>query len=592
MLLNKSPEQAKELVKKLLERKKQDLRLWHKLIDTRWDRYFLEHYPGEAVPGEERVYLSHEMRQVNIARALLMRELPKIHAYSQMGTSTAQKDSDKVEAWLRGLVYMQKRTQRVDPVSLFTLDMLATGMGVLQSYWDTSIRPPDVPIVFRNRDPRCIFPQEGGTTGRWRWVIAAEEVPILDIEEEWAEELEGRGLEEARRKKYDQKLHEQIQVIDVWSREVDAKTGEPVIANMVLTSKTILKQPAVMERYKDLPFEIAFCIPTTAKDWTRKGLPITSEIEMIVPELENLLSSELRRAKISAQLPWFSKGFGSRPPELPEGFGTGIHYDSDQDIGFIQLPGPPPDLMVMVRKLEENAEAGGFGAPVGGTPPASPSGYALSLRSEAGTLRLVEPSNSLQNALVNVFQNACSLAAAYAPNEAMVVLGRLKDQSTDSLIALTGKECEGFLIDVEVEAGFPLDKMRDRAIGMQLALAPKPILDMRTILEEYMHHENVDEIKRRILVEMAEQHPEMMRYLMLLALQEAGMEDALAQMTGQQAGQPSIAQPGVSVPVPGVPTQVSPQEGLGAMRSQEVGTGPEGHLFPEEELLGFPFPTV
>lgn len=589
-----SEEQLKGLVTSLLKKKKQDMALWHTAIETRRKRYFLEHYPAGREPGKEYVLISDEMRLVDTARSLLMREIPKIHAYSQVGTSTSEKDSDKVEAWLRGVLYMQTRRQRADPVSLYILDMLMTGAGVLQTYWDTSITPPELPIVMKNRDPLCIFPEEGATIGRWRWVIAAEEVPILSIEEEWGAALAERGkkLKEAVGKKYEEKFA-QIEVIDVWSREINPGTGEQFIANMVMTKETVLKPPVMMDKYKDLPFEISFCVPTTAREWERKGLPITAAIEGMVPEKAALWNSELRRAKLSAQLPWESWGFGSKPPELPTGFGKGIHRNENQGIKFMELPGPPPDLMVMAAKIEADIDSGGLGAPVGTAPPASPSGYALAIRGEAGTLKMVEPANSVQNALVNVCQNICSLAAAYAPDQPMVVLGRLKDKDRDEVLALTGSECDGFMIDVKVSAAFPEDKSRDMAIGTQLAMAPKPILDMRTILERFFHIENVDQVKRRLQVEMAEMHPSVQQIVLAIALAESGLEKyiplIMPQGAGGPPGQPSAPSPPASaVPVEGVATTVMPQEELGAARSQEMGLSPGGEIFPGAPMEGEP----
>jgi len=581
------------LVTSLLATKKADMLAFHDKIKARRDRYFLNHYKKKPEPGEEQTILAHEMRLVDIARSLLTREQPSVHAYRENDTAPGQKESDEVEAWLRGVLYLQRRRQRVDPVSLFALGLLRDSVAVLQSYWDVGLDSRynaqsqefdetaelrEMPVVIKNRDPLHIFPQEGSTVGRWRWIIAAEQIPILDVEQEWGVVLEG-----AKGKKYQQKLEQTVEVIDIWSREIDPETGEQIIVNAVMTPKQILKEVTVMDKYRDLPFEIAFCIPTGEEAWDRKGMAITAAMENSVKDLATLRNNTIRQVKLLAQIQPYWRGTGV-PPEFSKAFGEQINLREGDEIGWTQPPGMIKDVYAVDQMTEAEIEKGGMGAPLMGSVSKSQSGYALGIKGEAGTLKMIEPRNSMSLALMNTLQNVCSLAANFAPDQEMRVLGESKGER--GVFSLTGSQCEGFFIEVDFSIAFPEDKARDRAMGMQLATSPRPILDMRTILESFFHEENVDEIKKRIMVEAAEQHPQVMQLMLMMALQESGLEDWIGMIFPQLAGggqQQQGSQPSMSMPAPGVGTEIMPQEELGAMRSQEAGIGPGGSLFPEQQ---------
>jgi hypothetical protein len=353
-----------------------------------------------------------------------------------------------------------------------------------------------------------------------------------------------------------------------------------------------------MPRYEHMPFEIFFCRPTDEPAWERKGLPITAAMEKTVPELEAMWNALMRGAKLFSQLPPVHKGPGAAPT-LATGFGKVLHLGPEENLGFMEWPGMPPDFHRMTEMLQDEIGAGGLGAPLMGETPASPSGYALALRGEAGTLPLVAPQQALSLALTNVLQQMCSLAANYAPDHEMRIMGQYENQR--QFFALTGLECEGFFIEATVRAQFPEDKDRKMAWGMQMASVPRPqrVLDDRTILEDLMGYENAQRIKERRRQEMAEEHPALIATLFAETLEQRGLGHWIplifpelaqpAQQGPQQAGQRTPT----SMPVEGVPTQVMPQEQMGAMRSQEMGLSPKGGLFPEEELYEgpLPFPT-
>ena len=583
-----SAAKLRDRIVKLYDHKKSQTSKWRAKVVERRNRYYLDHYDEEPAEGEEQVHLAHEMRLVDTAHNLLMMEPPRIKAYKQRESGKSLEQGDELEAWLRGLLHLQVLRGRLDPWDMFARDLLTTGMGVLSTYWDINIPLEECPIVFVRRDPLNIFAQEGSTIGRWRWVIHAQNLPILDVEEEW-----GVVLKEHRSKTYVEKLEKPVEVLDVWSRERDPDTGEMVVVNAVVTKGQqgqFLKNPAVMEHYKYLPFEIAFCIPTPSDDWLRKGLPITAAIEKTVPELQSARNANMRMVKLYSQMGMVYEGVG-KVPQVAKGFGIVNKIKPGEKFGFAKWPGTPPDAYVIERMLEGEIAAGGLGQPLMGLPPASASGYAIELGGEAGTLKMIAPTRGLQIALANSLQQACSLMGGYAADQSITIFSEYQNEAR--AYALTGADCQGWFLEVEIAARFPQDKARDQAMGIQLANSPQRVLDMRHIIQDFLHYDNVDQVQERILIEMAEQNPDVLRYMLMKALDDRGMLEYIQAIEGQQQpGQEPGAQPSApGIPVLGVSTQTAPQELLGAQRSQELGIGPKGRLFPEqqmEEMLGGP----
>jgi hypothetical protein len=399
----------------------------HELMDWRRDRYHLKHYPAtEREEGEERVHLAAEMRLVDKAYGLLTVEKPSIKAYPEDETEPGLRESDWLESWLEGVSWEQSRRQGVNPFDLSTMDMLITSMACIFTYWDTSLdsrvnwqaseletaeymqdfygmemeqpepRLGELPIIIKRRDPRKVYAQEGGNQGRWKWVMYVDRILIADVESEWNVQLRDQ-----REKDYRGKATRDIEVIDCWSWENDPETGEPILYNAVVAGKQLIKPPTPMRKYKHMPFEIFFCRTTPEPQWERKGLPITAQIEKVTGELEAAWNARMRSAKMHSQLPLTYQGPGPTP-DVATGFGKVITLPPDSQFGFMEFRGMPPDYDSMTGMLHAEVEAGGLGAPIMGDTPASPSGYALALRGEAGTLNLVAPQQSLSLAMSNV----------------------------------------------------------------------------------------------------------------------------------------------------------------------------------------------
>jgi hypothetical protein len=630
MLLDDELRSKKDIVdriKDLKDWKGTQLKELHDRMEKRRNRYYLDHYPAtEKEEGEERVHIASEMRLVDKAYGLLTIEKPTIKAYPEEETEPGLEESDRLESWLEGVNYEQRRRQGVDPWGLGAMDMLITSMACIFTYWDTSLdtrtnwqaaggqgaedeataymeqfygmapqeetgpRLGELPIIVKRRDPIKVYPHEGGNQGRWQWVMYVDKIAQIDVETEWRDALGGKPLEGSKSKGFVEKTKNPVTVIDCWSWENDPETGEPVLYNAVVAGDQLVKPPTPMRKYRQMPFEIFFCRTTPEPQWERKGLPITAQMEKTAPELEAAWNTTMRRAKLHAQLPILHYGT-TQDIDIAAGFGKVIHMGPDPSaasLGPMEYGSTPPDYDRMTGMLHREVEAGGLGSPVMGEMGGKESGYALALRGEAGTLNLVAPQQSLSLAMSNVFQQVCSLAAEFAPDHEMRVMGQYENQR--KVFALTGEQCQGWFIDVGVEAQFPEDKDRKMAWGMQLAMQPKEqrVLDERTITEEFFGYKNYDQMKDRRLQELAESHPAVTASEMAEALRKRGMEHLLPLIFPELAQQQPGGVPGAAAPtslsVPGVPTQVMPQERMGAMRSQEMLGQPKGRMFPEEEL--------
>ncbi len=414
-------------------------------------------------------------------------------------------------------------------------------------------------------------------------MIYEDKVPVIDVETEWGVKLkafaDGDFLE---------KTKQTVTVLDCWSWENDPETGKPTLYNVVIAGDQLVKKPTPMPKYTKMPFEIFFCRTTGEPEWERKGLPIIAQIEKTTGELEAAWNARMRSAKLHSQLPILH--WGTEPVNLSSGFGKVVDMGADKSVSsleFMEYKGMPPDYDKMTGMLHAEVEAGGLGSPVMGQAGGKESGYALALRGEAGTLNLIAPQQSLSLAMGNVFQQVCGLAANFAPDHEMRVMGRFRNQR--KVFALRGDECQGFFIEVDISSQFPEDKDRRMAWGVQFASQPPEtrLLDDRTITEDFFGYKNYDQIKQRRLQEMAERHPAVTGSQLAKALRARGMEEWIPlifpELAQQTPGQPGVASP-TSLPVQGVPTTAMPQEEMGAMRSQEVTGQPKGREFPEEEL--------
>ncbi|MFX1300895.1 MAG: hypothetical protein ACFFDE_08120 [Promethearchaeota archaeon] len=593
------------------------LKRWYDLIDYRRERYNLEHYPEQKDPMrtkpayEEHITLASEMRLVNKAQDLLTAGKLRISAKPEEETEPGLEQADRLESWLEGVLYENKLRQGSDPVRLAIHDMLVTGFGCLSAVWDTRLDPRlkkgqgeegeetwkydegaklrELPIIVLRKDPRKMLPHPGATPGGWLWIMYVEDLPVSDVEAEW-----GVTLKDAKAKGEWERFKDTVKVYDVWTWEQnpDPESGQHdlVVCNTVIAGEEIVKEPSVMENYTRLPFVIFSNREAPSEKFEHRFQPITAPIERAVTELESAWSAIARQIKITSNLPWVWRGEGT-PPEIELGYDPDnvLYLRKDDDFGFPQSPGNPPDAFRAAEMFQIEVDAGSLGAPLSAEAGASTSGYALALRGQAGTLSLNSPSEALSLGMTQVLQLICDLAAGFAPDHDMRV--RAWHENQRRVFALKGSELKGWLIDVEVSAKFPEDTERKMAQGITMSQMPpeqRP-LDDRTILEKLMGFENATEIMERKMVERFQANPMIQELLMQEALIKRGLERLLQ----GGAGAPAPEQPGMdfagsprapTMPVEGIPTQEMPQEMLGAMRQQEFGFPPGNQPLPEEEF--------
>ena len=589
MLLDEGLSEAKvrEIVNALRAEGEKELKVFREKAEKRRKRYYGDHYPsaGKAVqssPTKDRVVLNREMRLVDKGYGLLTLDPPKISARPEEETEAGLVESDRLEAWLEGLLYLQRLNQGQDPISLGLYDALITSMGVLWVIWDTARdtretgRLMEPPVVIKRRDPCKIILKEGGKKERWKYCMYVDELPVTDVEAEWPEAGRLKGYPTS----YAERMRKTVEVVDFWGYE------DGQVVNTVITPDQILKPPTVMEKYEYLPVVAWFCRETPSTQWEYKGLPITASMEATAPAVESHVNLLTRATKLLSQLPLLHKGQGD-PPKLPAGYDNIVHIDVEEDLGFLQWPGHPPDMYRVLDILEQEVEASSLGAPLSTAGAGSASGYALALRGQAGTLQLVAPEQSYSLAMTLLLQKVCSLCASFAPDLEMRVFGKHENQR--KVFALNGSQMQGWFIDVDISAQFPEDKDRKMAWGLQMAaMGDQAPLDSRTITEDFFGYANAERIRERKIADMARTHPGVQLIQLIEALRKRGLEYLIPIITGQMQGPPQPpgqgSPPNVApnMPVAGVPTTAVPQEQAGAMRSQEMGMGPQTGLTPNE----------
>jgi len=542
-----TPVQVKKLDEILTfwRKAQQDCDAWHKNILHWRDLYNFLHYKGakEAKPGERRYADPTPTNTVDLAVGILLGNRLNWKAHGWKPSAAEEKDSSHIEKYLAGIIEVNMEREERDLIYDVILNFVRDGCGVLYGTWDQIIADrvkeevelPDIktgsikmfafmepPVRTKVIDPLFMTMIPGGDR-RWLWQFRTERMSVLDVEITY-------GFVPSRYRDMDkvQKAGTNGVFIDAWWMEYPDK--KPEVWNAIVYEEEFVYQPRVMPGY-DLAYTIGFFKPVgnTPEAW---GHNIMTPLESSIAEVEFAVNRRGRQINIFAGMPFVIRTSGGRKINLDPGFGEPIELHADENIGFPEWRGNPPDVQMHLDFFRARVQQSGFSDVMYGSGPNQIAGYALSQLGDQNRIRLEQPVTHLELMWTIWAKKMLRLTAYYADGAVVRTHGRFR--GADFAAQVFGNELAGFAIRALIKPQFPNEQVRKHAMASQV----KDILPNRVLMEEYLDREQPDEDREMKLAEMAQTNPLMMQYAIIGYLQElADGGDAVAEMVVEQAKQ-------------------------------------------------------
>ncbi len=426
-----------------------------------------------------------------------------------------------------------------------------------------------IPVVTYVIDPKTIGLLPGAYE-RWGVVARYEKMSVYDVETRFGK-IPSRHASIAN--SLEMKLSTFGTLIDYWDVVPTVERGERkmVVRNAILFDDDEIVPLTEMENYESIPYTIGFYKPTDPNDpgaWHS----IIQPLEESIAQLETAINRRMHQINLYSSLPLVIKTIGGRPIEVDMPFGSIVTLGQDENIGFPQWQGSPPDVDKHIAFLRTRAQQSGFSDVFFGEGASSVSGYAISLLNDQNRIRLQQAIVNMENFLMLWANKTIRIVYNNAqPNSYFQVYGRVRGLDYVDLVAR--ETLTGYKVSCSFRPEFPNDKVRKHAMATQV----RGILSDSRIMEDYLGVEQPDDERMRKLEEQIEQHPLMLNYALIRLLKmRAELGDDVAQKvlnsleSGNLAGMPGRPKenPG-SMQSPGLPNRApgSPQD--------ETGTSPD-----------------
>ena len=557
------------------------------VIDRMRDLYFLRHHKGRKErTGETFVTVNKPTNIVDLTIGILASQPMRIKAYRGTSeTEESEEDATKVEKFLRACLYINNERQESDIEISALTDQVRDGWGCVYSYWDPNLEG-ELPVVLERIDPKEIYYERGGPKGGYRLFARSCQRRVDEIEDEWGVELEDRKTRAQKKDK--------VKYIDYWgwTRAEAEEEGVWVIENGVLADGQWVKEPEYMWNYKHLPFTIFPGRLTNSDKPELAALSILFPSEHAFKDLEEQLSHHRRLTNLYSAIQLvIETGTGEEPPGVDAVLGKPIYLKTGERAYFPEWHGSP-DIDKVISSILDQIQEGSYPQAQYGVGSGASSGFAISLLTESGRIRLQQFQKNLERSWAVVFRKVLSLATEFAPNQNLPVYGEMQGKPFD--LDIVGGDMRGFRVDVEIKAQFPQDEARKKTFAMQIK--SQGLLSDRTIQEEYLDIDHPDDELDRMLLQAAMNHPELQKAKILEILREYAPEAAAEIEKAEQPAPQQVApetqqqnvnaQAAMGVPptMPGPPlppAAMMPQEIVGIGPPQSVGMPPPGQLNPE-----------
>jgi len=485
---------------------------------------------------------------VDTALTVIMNEMPHIEVLSNRESKSALDKQNRTERVLVGTYYINTQVQGVDPIVDAAMNMILYGWGALRALWDID-REAELdeadgfvadwmfPIVVQSISPYLVLPVPGGRYERWRAVIYSCHRAKAEIEEEWGVTINPKRNEDNKviAEYFDDT---EIEYIDYWCW----KGTE--IWHAVMADGEFIKEPAHMEEYDSLPYEIFFC--REGPDKTRgenMGLSFLYTVLEPVKEMELLANRELRAIELYADPPLVTvKNPDSPSIPVETGPGARIELDQGESALYLQWQGNPPEVRAAKefwsRLAQQFSFPDIFSGLVGGT-----SGLDTIALQQSGMAKVFTPRRNLERALENLNTKIIRLFQKRRPTKSLKVRGTRVEADEEHTFAfdIKGADTKGCeYTKVTIRARFPQEELRNAAIAQ--GLVASDMYSLRDAMSKFLYVQDPERMMRRRQEEKAEQDPAWMQFHVKNLLASPPQSPVGKVLAEGQGDVPSVAQ--------------------------------------------------
>ena len=533
---------------------------WHNQIKRWRDFYDQSHYKARAKINETQYPDPTPTNVVDVAVGVLGSHPLEFKAVGWSPSSEEQKATDNVEKFLNGAIDVANDREDMLIPYMVNMHMVRDGAAVVKSVWDPylanrhaaliQLPNPDaelgapqsipmrafleLPLRTQVIDPLEVYIVPGGRQ-RWLYLFHATRMSVYDAETLYNfrdETFTGREAE---------KMYVEYDLIDYW-RGAHYPDGDYIINAVLFNEKFIPGfTPRVMEGYEELPFTIGFFKPVDLKEPDKWGHGVIRPLEPSIVMIERNVNRRQRQIDVYSSLPMFVKALPGRSVTVDSGFGKSISLSVDEEIGFPTWPGNAPDSNLQIDYLRSRLQQSGFSDILFGME-GQGAGFAISQMTDQNRIRLIEPIRQIELFWSKWAHKALKLVRNFASNSMLRVYGTFKGKNfADQMI---GREIADYKVTAKIKAEFPNQQVTNAALSTQSA----DTLSLRTRMERYWDVDQPGDEWQQRMMEMAEQHPSMVQYGILIELQKrAAMGDQAAMMViqlmmnqqGQNGGRPA-----------------------------------------------------
>ncbi len=572
--------------RKFVEGWHNNIRLWRRLYDG-------EHYTGTPAPGEVRFSDPTYTNAVDLTVGILQSNRMSWKAYGFSPSFVEEKDSSKAEKFIAALIDINSdRNEYVSPFEVI-LHFARDGGAVISQFWDknrakketvtyvddsgeevSQLVYTDIPIIQKIVDPLNVSLLPGGPK-RWKAIGYHEMLSVLDVETRY-----DIKLEQYSHLTIDEKIRQMVEFIDWW--EYMPLGGNWVVANARLVENSIIMSLTdVSKWYDELPYTVDLYNPTdrlNSVKWHSVITPLVEPVQM----LERSINRRTRQIDIYSSLPFVAKTVSGRQIQLDPGMGNVIDLSEGEDFGFPEWRGNPPDVRDQIDFFRARVQQSGYSDVMYGSGTSSVSGYALSQLGDQNRIRLEQPVAHLKRLWSRVAKKAMDIVRRHAKDTPLLVHGYLRGLNFSEYV--TGKDLEGIRVECEIKPEFPNEQVRKTAMATQV----KGILADSTIMQNYLGIDQPDDERKKKLVEIVEQNPQVLMYAILAELGDrarAGEDAASAALqTMLQSANGGVNPGGRPDAGPGIANMNGTQSATGLASPQELGNPAPGQ--GEVDMMG------
>jgi len=494
---------------------------------------------------------------VDLAVGIMLGNSVRWHSFGMNPTTKEQEETSDIEKLLAGTI--EANNERAEASLLYQafLYFIRDGGSATFTVFDPVLEEEnrfllddeegdarwaykEVPVRTQVIDPIKIFALPGGPK-RWLMLGRFESRSFLDIEIQY-----GVTLEESRHMSEDEKSSTMGEFVDAWDyvwadvQEKDEEgnplfeaDGSPLTARRMVVRNTIIfnnapvKEPTIMDGYKELPYKLQFFKPTGDKsdDWVSILSPLESSISL----LERSFNRRAHQIDVYTSLPIVTKTQPGRKVIFDPGLYNHVQITPDESIEFPSWPGNAPDVMNHMDFLRSRIQQSGFSDVMFGSGNSQVAGYALSQLGDQNRIRLEQPVEHLQLLLTSWAKSVLKLLEEFAPDSVICVYGYNRGKAYMDYVDV--QKLKGYQVMAEIRPQFPNEETRKVAMSTQV----KGTLSDYTIMEKYLDIEQPEEEEEKRIIEITSRHPAFIQYAVIGELKErADAGDEAAGLALQQ----------------------------------------------------------